>query len=369
MTGMSADGARARSFAPTSARRFAALRRAVPAAAAESLRRHAAPADGAPAPATWPRAASPRCAAGDLDEASQALERARALPQPSLDEQADTLFLAGEIALARRDADAAIAAFEGLLDLGPPPHDGYDVRVRLALAEIHRKRLRRRRGAPAARDRLRSHRASSRTRCSPSSTATSSARPIGSPSSRRRCGSIRRPTRVAKEVVLGRGAGRPSGARHRVRADRDLHRPGRRRSARGARPRPGRDRQDRRRRRRLRARARLPARRSACPAPELASSTTRSATGAAPPPTAPPPAVTAAGAARRSSGQRQREGRARARARCRRRSDRRGRRRSAAPAPAPARCPAPSSRRTDRRSCRGRAASIPAPESRDARPR
>jgi tetratricopeptide (TPR) repeat protein len=33
-----------------------------------------------------------------------------------------------------------VAAFEGLLALDPPRHDGYDVRVRLALAEIHRHR-------------------------------------------------------------------------------------------------------------------------------------------------------------------------------------------------------------------------------------
>jgi tetratricopeptide (TPR) repeat protein len=77
---------------------------------------------------------------GDVDEAKRALERARALPQPSADDQADTLFLAGEIALARRDADAAIAAFEALLDAGAAARDGYDVRVRLGLAEIHRKR-------------------------------------------------------------------------------------------------------------------------------------------------------------------------------------------------------------------------------------
>jgi len=76
---------------------------------------------------------------GDVAEASRALERARAVPHPSPDDQADTLFLAGEIALGRRDADAAVAAFEGLL-LGPPPRDGYDLRVRLGLAEIHRKR-------------------------------------------------------------------------------------------------------------------------------------------------------------------------------------------------------------------------------------
>jgi tetratricopeptide (TPR) repeat protein len=78
--------------------------------------------------------------AGDADEARKTLERARAVPQPSPDDQADTLFLAGEIALARRDADAAVAAFEGLL-ASAPARDGYDVRVRLGLAEIHRKHV------------------------------------------------------------------------------------------------------------------------------------------------------------------------------------------------------------------------------------
>jgi cellulose synthase operon protein C len=80
-------------------------------------------------------------AAGDLGGAGRALAAARAAPRPSADDQADTLFLAGEIALARRDADAAVASFEGLLDAGPTSHDGYDVQVRLALAEIHRQRL------------------------------------------------------------------------------------------------------------------------------------------------------------------------------------------------------------------------------------
>ena len=100
-------------------------------------------------PASPPKAANARdwvarglgvLRSGDVDEAKKALERARAVPQPSTDDQADTLFLAGEIALARRDAEAAVAAFEGLLDVGQPPRDGYEVRVRLGLAEIHRKR-------------------------------------------------------------------------------------------------------------------------------------------------------------------------------------------------------------------------------------
>ena len=82
--------------------------------------------------------------AGNLEGARRALERARAVAHPPPDDQADTLFLAGEIALARRDADSAFAALEGLLALAPSPHhghDGYDVQVRLGLAEIHRKNL------------------------------------------------------------------------------------------------------------------------------------------------------------------------------------------------------------------------------------
>jgi Tfp pilus assembly protein PilF len=79
-------------------------------------------------------------AAGDLEGARLALQRARSAPHRSPGDEADTLFLAGELALARRDADAAVAAFEGLLD-PTSPHDGYDVRVRLGLAEIHRQHL------------------------------------------------------------------------------------------------------------------------------------------------------------------------------------------------------------------------------------
>jgi cellulose synthase operon protein C len=105
----------------------------------ESLRAAPAPtARGAHAEAARGMAA---LGAGQLDAARRALERARALPRPSLEDQADILFLAGEIALARRDADAAIAALRGLLSLGPSPRDGYDVQVRLGLAEIHRKDL------------------------------------------------------------------------------------------------------------------------------------------------------------------------------------------------------------------------------------
>ena len=45
-------------------------------------------------------------------------------------------FLAGELALSGQEAAAAAAAFSGILGLGPA-FDGYDIRVRLALAELH----------------------------------------------------------------------------------------------------------------------------------------------------------------------------------------------------------------------------------------
>jgi tetratricopeptide (TPR) repeat protein len=88
----------------------------------------------------WVRRGMAALDAGDLPGAERALVAARAAPHPTGDDRADTLFLAGDLALARRDADAAVAAFEGLLDVGPTSHDGYDVQVRLALAEIHRRR-------------------------------------------------------------------------------------------------------------------------------------------------------------------------------------------------------------------------------------
>ena len=91
------------------------------------------------------RAALTALAAGDAATAGRALDKARAAARSArgasgADAEADADFLAGEIALARRDADAAVAAFEGVLAVDPPGHDGYDVRVRLALAEIHRHR-------------------------------------------------------------------------------------------------------------------------------------------------------------------------------------------------------------------------------------
>jgi cellulose synthase operon protein C len=76
-------------------------------------------------------------AAGDRPAARAALGRARALPAGPPATQAAVFFLAGEIALGAQDAEAAAAAFTGVLGLGPA-FDGYDVRVRLALAELHR---------------------------------------------------------------------------------------------------------------------------------------------------------------------------------------------------------------------------------------
>jgi tetratricopeptide (TPR) repeat protein len=78
-------------------------------------------------------------AAGDHKAAEGARARAQSAAgaTPSANTAAAILFLTGELALADREAEPAVAAFERLLALGG--HDGYDVRVRLALAEIHRK--------------------------------------------------------------------------------------------------------------------------------------------------------------------------------------------------------------------------------------
>jgi tetratricopeptide (TPR) repeat protein len=79
---------------------------------------------------------------GDPRGAARALEKARADPRSA--KRRATMFLAGELALALRNADDAREAFSSLLarpaDDGESPasSDGYDVRVRLALAEIHR---------------------------------------------------------------------------------------------------------------------------------------------------------------------------------------------------------------------------------------
>ena len=205
-------------------------------------------------------------AKGDLDGARRALEQARAATRPSVDDQAGAMFLAGEIALARRDAAAAVAAFEGLLLLGPPSHDGYDVRVRLGLAEIHRQQLRRGRGASPPRRRLRSDsrraaRAARRALRSPAARGRPRAGARGRAPSRP-------PDRRGGQGGRARvGEGGTHGARSRARTDRRLRRSRRSRPARGPRPRPRRDGQARRRRRRLRAGSGLRRRRPRVPPP------------------------------------------------------------------------------------------------------
>ena len=139
MTGLSAE-ALEREFRAELGRRFARFDKQYLAPQPARATASPSPAKTATNAREWTARGLGALRAGELGEASRALERARSLPQPSPDDQADTLFLAGEIALARRDADAAVAAFQGLLDLGAPVRDGYDVRVRLGLAEIHRKR-------------------------------------------------------------------------------------------------------------------------------------------------------------------------------------------------------------------------------------
>jgi tetratricopeptide (TPR) repeat protein len=91
---------------------------------------------------TWTgplRAALAAIATGEVPRAQKTVDDLRANPHASDDDRAAATFIAGEIALARKNADAAVEAFSGLLALSPP-RDGYDVRVRLALAEIHRRR-------------------------------------------------------------------------------------------------------------------------------------------------------------------------------------------------------------------------------------
>ncbi|HVR60827.1 MAG TPA: tetratricopeptide repeat protein [Polyangia bacterium] len=76
---------------------------------------------------------------GDQQAATAALARASRLPASESDDAAAVLFLTAELALAGRDAEQAASALSALLALPGGRGDGYDVRVRLALAEIHRK--------------------------------------------------------------------------------------------------------------------------------------------------------------------------------------------------------------------------------------
>jgi tetratricopeptide (TPR) repeat protein len=137
MTGLSAD-ALEREFRAELARRFVRYdKQYMPPQPA--LERGGAPTAKPSTARDWAARGLGALRTGDLAEATKALERAQAVPQAPASGQADTLFLAGEIALAHRDADAAVAALEALM-AGPPALDGYEVRVRLGLAEIHRKK-------------------------------------------------------------------------------------------------------------------------------------------------------------------------------------------------------------------------------------
>jgi tetratricopeptide (TPR) repeat protein len=88
-----------------------------------------------------------RLADGDLAGAAHALDRARVKAVAEGGTHRSVLFLAGELALAAMRADDAREAFLALLNAppeqgsAPPGADGYDLRVRLALAEIHRNDL------------------------------------------------------------------------------------------------------------------------------------------------------------------------------------------------------------------------------------
>ena len=91
-------------------------------------------------------------ASGDRKGAEAALERAQgtAGKDPGANAAAAILFLTGELALASREAEPGDRRLRTAAGVGRPRrrrqpdrrpriYDGYDVRVRLALAEIHRK--------------------------------------------------------------------------------------------------------------------------------------------------------------------------------------------------------------------------------------
>jgi tetratricopeptide (TPR) repeat protein len=99
----------------------------------ETLRLKVKAAGGKGAPAA---PASPaNMSVAELEAARAELGRAA---RPSADDQAALYFISGELALRKQDGDAAVAAMQGLLAL-TPPRDGYDVRLRLALAETRLK--------------------------------------------------------------------------------------------------------------------------------------------------------------------------------------------------------------------------------------
>ena len=295
MTGMSAE-ALEREFRAELARRFARYDKQYlppqPVRAPPPLRRRG---QGRDTPANWVARGLGALRTGDLDEAKKALERARACRSRRADDQADTLFLAGEIALARRDADAAVAAFEGLLDARRRRRaTATRCACGSALAEIHRKR------AAAAEAHLRRAVELDPSRVEPHALLAEMYKSQQRTADRlvELAAAIRldpQTDRVAKEVVLGDAKAGRSARVTELAPIAIFIDPGEPGPARGARPRPGRHGQDRRRRGRPRTRPRSSAR---SPLPSCTSSsppsTTRSATGSAPPPTAPPPAAPAA---------------------------------------------------------------------------
>jgi len=143
-------------------------------------------AKGPSRPRPRPRAGSRRArgaGGGRRERRGRGPAAARARTAPSTDEQAGTFYLAGELALARGDGDAAKVALLAMLDAAPPARDGYDARVAWpspSCAGRTPPRPRRTCGAPSTSI----PRASSRTRCWPSSWARRDATPTAPPSSR-----------------------------------------------------------------------------------------------------------------------------------------------------------------------------------------
>ncbi len=231
-----------------------AARRERPRGAAERARGHRSPrVGGAVRGRERAVSAGSRRPQGGRGGAGARADAPRA-PAPSTNTAAAILFLTGELALADRQAEPAVAAFERLLALGG--HDGYDVRVRLALAEIHRK------NAAAAEQHLRRAIAFDPTRVEPHALLVElygeQRREADQLAEMDAALRARAPERQAGQGAgAGPGPGAATGAGRRGRADRDLHRSGRPRPSRGAGTRAGRDREAGGGRGRLRARAAL----------------------------------------------------------------------------------------------------------------
>ena len=159
------------------------------------------------APARARRAARRRSWTGRTRRSSGA----RAVPQPSADDQADTLFLEGEIALAAPRRRRRRGGVRGDADADAAPRRVRRARAAGAGGDPPQAR-RRRRGAPAT-----GRRASIPSRVEPHALLAemlqepaADRRPAAS-SSRRRCASTRRPTASPRRWCSGRRkAGRPA---------------------------------------------------------------------------------------------------------------------------------------------------------------